>query len=117
MHQYITYTRLNSSKNQLKAEKLRTTESVAEYHSLRVHCQILKWKNEDQTDFSPTRWGWKNCNGIFESIDTILEPGPAELLNVIRYNCKLSAKTACGGNNCSCRKIGLPCQRLWELSW
>ena len=55
MHQYITYTRLNSSKNQLKAEKLRTTESVAEYHSLRVQCQILKWKNEDQTDFSPTR--------------------------------------------------------------
>ena len=81
----------------------------AEFHSLRVHCQILKWKNEDQTDFSPTQWGWKNCNGSFEPIDTILEPGPAELLNVIRCNCKLSTKNPCGANNCSCRKNGLPC--------
>ena len=108
IHRYITYTRLNySSKNQVKPEKLPPTESAAEFHSLRVHCQILKWKNEDQTDFSPTQWGWKNCNGSFEPIDTILEPGPAELLNVIR--CKLSTKNLCGANNCSCRKNGLPC--------
>ena len=56
MHRYITHTRLNySSKNQVKPEKLPPTESAAEFHSLRVHCQILKWKNEDQTDFSPTQ--------------------------------------------------------------
>ena len=56
MHRYITYTRLNySPKNQLKPEKVPPpTESVAEYHNLRANCQILKWKNEDQTDFSPT---------------------------------------------------------------
>ena len=56
MHRYVTYTRLNySSKNQVKPEKLPPTESAAEFYSLRVHCQILKWKNEDQTDFSPTQ--------------------------------------------------------------
>ena len=110
MHRYITYARLNySSKNQVKREKLPPTESAAEFHSLRVHCQILKWKNEDQTDFSPTQWGCKNCNGSFEPIDTILELGLAELLNVIRCNCKLSAKNPCGASNCSCRKKGLPC--------
>ena len=81
----------------------------AEFHSLRVHCQILKWKNEDQTDFSPTQWEWKSCNGSFEPIDTILEPGPEELLNVIRCNRTLSTKNPCGANNCSCRKNGLPC--------
>ena len=97
MHRYITYARLNySSKNQVKREKLPPTESAAEFHSLRVHCQILKWKNEDQTDFSPTQWGWKNCNVRFEPIDTILKPGPAELLNVIRCHCKLSTKNPCG---------------------
>ena len=65
IHRYITYTRLNYlSKNQVKQEKLPPTESAAEFHSSRVHCQILKWKNEDQTDFSPTQWGWKNCNEV-----------------------------------------------------
>ena len=59
MHRYITYTRLSySSKNQVKPEKLPPTESAAEFPSLRIHCQILKWKNEDQTDFSPTQWEW-----------------------------------------------------------
>ena len=48
--------------------------------------------NDDQTDFSLTQWVWKNCNGSFEPIDTILEPWAAELLNVIRCNCKLSTK-------------------------
>ena len=73
-------------KKSIKPEKLPPTESAAVFHSLRVDCQILKWKNEDQTDFSPTQWEWKNYNGSFEPIDTILEPGPAELLNVIRCN-------------------------------
>ena len=52
MYRYITYTRLNYSSKNLK---LPLTESAAEFHSLRVHCQILKWKNEDQIDFSPTQ--------------------------------------------------------------
>ena len=85
------------------------TGSAVEHHSLQVHYQIVKWKNEDQIDFSPTHWGWKNCNGSFELRRSILEPGPAELLNVLRYNCRLSTKTPCGANICSCRKIGLPC--------
>ena len=43
MHRNITYTRLSySSKNQVKPEKLSPTESAAEVHSSRVHCQILK---------------------------------------------------------------------------
>ena len=58
MHRYITHTRLNySSKYQVKPEKLPPTESAAEFHSLQVHCQILKWKNKKQTDFSTTQWG------------------------------------------------------------
>ena len=110
MYRYTTYTRLNySSKTQVKPKKLPRTESAAEYDSLRVHCYSLKWKNEDQTDFSSPHWGWKNCIGSFEPINTILESGPAELLNVIRCSSKLSTKTLCGANNCSCRKIGLLC--------
>ena len=42
-------------------------------------------------------------------VDKILELGQAELLNVIRCNCKRSTKNPCGANNCSCRKISLPC--------
>ena len=62
MHRYITYKRLNYSlKNQVKLETLPPIESAAEYHGLLVHCHILKWKNEDQTDFSSAHWGWKNC--------------------------------------------------------
>ena len=53
--------------------------------------------------------GWKNCNGSFEPINTILESGQAELLNVLRCNCKLPTKNLCGANNCICRKIGLSC--------
>ena len=48
MHRHSTYTRLNySPKNHLKQKKLLPTGSTVEHHSLRVHCQILKWKNED----------------------------------------------------------------------
>ena len=50
---------------------LEILEAAAEFHSLRVHCQILKWKNEDQTDFSPSQWGWENCNESFEPIDNL----------------------------------------------
>ena len=64
---------------QVKPENLPPTESAAKFHNLRVDCQILKCKNENQTHFSPTHWGWKNCNGLFAPIDIILEPGPAEL--------------------------------------
>ena len=96
MNWYITYTWLNYSyKNQEKPEKLPPAESAPKHHNLWAHYQILKWKIKDQTDFSPTHWGWKNCEGSFEPIDTILESGPAELLNVIRCYCKLSAKTPC----------------------
>ena len=31
------------------------------------------------------------------------------MLNVIRCNYKILRKTPCGANNCSCRKIDLPC--------
>ena len=64
-----------------------------------------KWK---PNPFLTNTLGWKNCNGLLVPIDTILEPGPAELLNVIRSSCKLSTKNSCGANNCSCRKNGLP---------
>lgn len=82
-----------------------------EHHRLRVHCRILKWRNEDQNDFSATHWEWKICNRSFETIDTISEAGPAELLNVIKCNCKFSTKikTHCGATNCYCCKSGLPC--------
>ena len=63
---------------------LPPTESAAKHHSLR--CQIRKWKNEDQTDLSPTQWRQENCNGSFDLIGKMLEPGSAELLNVIRCN-------------------------------
>ena len=110
VHRYFTYNKLNSSsKTQVKPEKLPPTEVAAEYHSLRVHCQIIEWKSNDLSEFRPTQWGWKNIHGRLEPIDTTLEPGPPELLNVIRCNCKLSTKTPCGAGNCSCRKNGLPC--------
>ena len=90
-------------------EKLLPTKSAAEHHSLGVHYEILQWKNVDQNDFSPTHWGWKNCNESFEQIDTILEPGTAKLVNVVKCNCKHSKKTPCGANNCSFSKNSLPC--------
>ena len=74
MHRYVTYTRWNlSSKAQLKPEKLPPTESAVEHYSLPLYCQILEQKNEDQTDFLSTHWGWKNCNGSFVPKDAILE--------------------------------------------
>ena len=51
----------------------------------------------------------ENHNISFDPIDAILEPDPAELLNVITCNYNLKTKVPCGANNYYCRKNSLLC--------
>ncbi len=42
-------------------------------------------------------------------IMTDLEPAPEFIIKFIRCKCKLSARSPCSSNVCSCRKHGLKC--------
>ena len=53
------------------------------------------------TDCDLMNWGWEMNNGSFSPITKDAEPGPQDLLEMIRCNCKESCD-----KRCSCRKAG-----------
>ena len=77
---------------------------AAFFHGLRVHHQVLVWKDLSQVDKDPLRWGWKIENSNYIPVMTDVEAGPPELLKIVRCGCK----GPCGAR-CSCRKAGLKC--------
>ena len=80
---------------------LRTT-------SLRVHLQVIQWKELDNS-LHECDWGWQLSDGSLFPIMTDLDAAPANVLNYIRCKCRLTGKNPCGTGQCSCRKNGLKC--------
>ena len=100
---------VSSSKASLDPQKLPPTERAAHYHSLRVHLQVIIWKELSNNIFDPKQWGWKLEGSVFTPIMTDLHAAPDSLLKFVRCKCKLSSKNPCSTNICSCRKNGLKC--------
>ena len=107
---HATYTRmLAKCSTRPRPEALPPTTRAAYYHLLRVHLQIIEWTSLMSVQKDPRNWGWVEEKGKFEPILTDLDPGPDDLLNVVRCNCKTSTQNQCGTSSCSCKKNGLKC--------
>ena len=84
---------------------LPPTDRAAHYHSLRVHLQILKWNDlNDTRNDQAIDWGWKREKSHLIPVMTDKEPAPSDILKIIRCRCKRSCTTMC-----SCKKNGLKC--------
>lgn len=71
--------------------------------------QVIQWKALDEDVLPPVEWGWYDSEKGMQPIKTWKEIAPAEIIKVIKCNCKLSSKNPCGTNLCSCRKNGIKC--------
>ena len=91
----------------LEPERLPPTERAAFFHSLRVHHQVISWKELSNEELDPLQWGWKLNEKMLMPIMTDLDPAPDNMLKFIRCKCKVSSRNPCGTNVCSCRKNGL----------
>lgn len=98
-----------TSKSALDPQKLPPTERAGYYHSLRVHLQIMLWRDLIGNDLDPQQWGWKLEGNKLVPLMTDLTPAPENLLKFVRCKCKLTSRNPCGTNTCSCRKNGLKC--------
>ena len=101
---------VSSSKASLDPQTLSPTERAAHYHSLRVHLQVMIWKELSNNNLDPKRWGWKLEGSVFAPMMTDLAAAPDSLLKFVRCKCKLTSKNPCSTNICSCRKNGLKCE-------
>ena len=106
---YAKYMEMVASAKNIDPQKLPPTARAAYYHSLRVHLQVILWKELTTDSLDPLIWGWKLDNSKLQPIMTDLEPAPESLLKFVRCKCKLSTANPCGNNTCSCRKHGLKC--------
>ncbi len=100
---------VTSSKSSLDPQKLPPTERAAYFHSLRVHLQVILWRKLTNNDLDPQQWGWKLDGTVLVPIMTDLAAAPESLLKFVRCKCKLTSRSPCGTNLCSCRKNGLKC--------
>ena len=100
---------ITKSNSGLVPEKLPPTEGAARYHALRVHLQVVVWKNLDTSALNPLDWGWKMEDDGLVPMTTNLPVAPDTFLKFIRCKCKKDSKNPCGSNRCSCRKYGLNC--------
>ena len=58
-HCYAMYMEMAASTKKLDPHKLPPTARAAYYHSLRVHLQVIIWKELAVNSFNQTLWGWK----------------------------------------------------------
>ncbi len=87
------------STKKLDPYKLPPTARAAYYHSLRVHLQVILWKELAVNSINSTLWGWKLDGSMLHPVMTDIDPAPCK--------CKLTTRNPCGSNTCSCRKHGL----------
>ena len=100
---------VSTSKRAVDPQKPPPTERAAYFHSLRVHLKVMYWVKLANNYLDPTQWGWKLANSMLTPVLTDLDAAPESLLKFVRCNCKLSTRSPCGNNSCSCRKHGLKC--------
>ena len=93
-----------TSRSHIGPSLLPPSPRAAFFHGLRVYHQLKVWRNLRNTDFEPLNWGWQMKDNSFMPIATDEEPGPQDLLQIIRCGCKESCD-----KRCSCRKAGLKC--------
>ena len=93
-----------SSRSNIDPSILPPSPRAAFYHGLRVYHQVKIWLHLLDADFEPLRWGWEMKNNTYLPIMTDKEPGPQDLMKMIRCSCKENCD-----KRCSCRKAGLKC--------
>ena len=96
-------------KTAIKSQSLPPTERAFYYHSLRVYLQVIHWKALMTTNADPLEWEQKVYQNFFAAIIIDLESSPKDLLNFVRYNCKITSRNTQGTNLCSCPKSGSTC--------
>jgi hypothetical protein len=99
----------------LQPEKLPPTERSAFLHVLRVHHQVVVWKNLSNDDLDPCQWGWRLVTGSLEPVSTDLPPAPDSVLKMIKCQCKTGCTLAlrlCHGNGHSRVSACTNCQGL-----
>ena len=69
-----------SSKKGPAPEKLPPTENAAYYHSLRVHEQVLAWKNLKNEAVDPKLWAWLLKDNKLWPIKMDIPPAPENIL-------------------------------------
>ena len=106
---YAKFMEMASCGKTLEPERLPLTERAAFFHSLRVHHQVILWRELSNKELDPMQWGWKLDGKMLMPIMTDLDPAPDNMLKFIRCKCKVSSRNPCGTNVCSCRKNGLKC--------
>ena len=72
---YVKYMEMVASSKKIEPQKLPPTPRAAYFHSLRVHHQIMIWKDLS-VDIDPTKCGWKLDGKSLQPIMTDLEPAP-----------------------------------------
>ena len=100
---------VSTSKSKIRPEILPPTKSAAEFHSYRVYLQVMQWSRFHSIGMSPNEWGWKTIEKHFSPIATDKDPAPPDVLNMISCKCKLSSKSPCYTNRCTCRSNGINC--------
>ena len=102
---------ISACRGELTPQKLPPTERAAIYHSLRVHLQIIQWRNIGDEGFhlTATDWGWELREGKLAPITTNIEVAPDSLLKFVRCHCKVASKSTCGTNKCTCVRNGIRC--------
>ena len=99
---YAKFMEMASCGKTLEPERLPPTERAAFSHCLRVHHQVILWRELSNT----MQWGWKLDGKILMPIMTDLDPAPDNMLKFIRCKYKVTSRNHCGT---SCRKNGLKC--------
>ena len=54
----------------IEPERLAPSERAAAFHSMRVHLQVMIWKNLNSTGLYPCEWGWKSEGNRLRPIET-----------------------------------------------
>ena len=95
---------IRTDRSKIDPSLLPPSPRAAYYHGLRVYHQIKVWKDLSEIDLEPKQWDWKLSNDMFIPIKTDNEPGPSDLLKIVRCTCKEMCD-----KRCSCKKAGLSC--------
>ena len=69
---HAKYMEMVASAKKIDPQKLPPTERAAHYHSLRVHLQVILWKELSVNSINPIFWGWKLVGSTLQPIMTDL---------------------------------------------
>ena len=106
---YIKHMKMASSAANVKPDSLLPIEQAAIFHIYRVYFQLHEWNTLMESSLHPKDWGWRLEGASLVRVMADQEPGPDDLLKVIRCNCQATSKNLCSGKQCPCHSNGLKC--------